>query len=68
LLEGLEISEVDLSELEFSGRVDSEYYRKVLLRYEQLVTSKHYAVLKNLSNFLIGPFGSAFTVCCGPVN
>jgi len=61
-LEGQEISEVDLSQLEFSGRLDSEYYKKIFLRYEKLLARKHYTELKNISNFLIGPFGSAFTV------
>jgi len=61
-LEGLEISEVLYSELEFSLRVDSEYYRPSLIEYEKLVSSKSSGFLKNISNFLIGPFGSAFTV------
>jgi restriction endonuclease S subunit len=62
LLKGLEISEVLLSELEFSGRLDSEYYKPSFLKYEQLIKSKENLNLKSLSNFLIGPFGSAFTV------
>lgn len=62
LLEGLEISEVNLSELEYSGRLDSEYYRPVFLEYEKTVTNKKSLPLSALSNFLIGPFGSDFTV------
>ena len=37
LLEKLEISEVKLSELEFSGRIDSEYYRKDFLIFEKII-------------------------------
>ncbi len=62
MLEGLEVSEVLLSELEFSGRLDSEYYKPSFLKYERLIKSKENLNLKSLSNFLIGPFGSAFTV------
>ncbi len=62
MLEGLEISEVNLSELEFSGRLDSEYYKPSFIEYEKLIKSKENLDLKKLSNFLIGPFGSAFTV------
>ena len=62
LLEQLEISEVKLSELEYSGRLDSEYYRPIFLRYEKVVKTKRSVPLSELSNFLIGPFGSAFTV------
>ncbi|CAM1365069.1 Type I restriction modification system, N-6 DNA Methylase [Tenacibaculum litoreum] len=62
MLKGHEISEVLLSDLEFSGRLDSEYYKPSFLKYEELVKSKKNLSLKNLSNFLIGPFGSAFTV------
>jgi restriction endonuclease S subunit len=61
-LKGLEISEVFLSELEFSGRLDSEYYKPSFIEYEKIIKSKENLDLKKLSNFLIGPFGSAFTV------
>lgn len=60
LLEGLEATEILKSNLEFSGRIDSEYYRKNLLSYEQQITSKNFVVLDNAANFLIGPFGSSF--------
>ena len=62
MLEGLEISEVLLSELEYSGRIDSEYYRPKFIEYEDLILEKGGIELAQLSNFLIGPFGSAFTV------
>jgi len=61
-LEGLEISEVKLSELEYSGRLDSEYYRPVFLLYEKVVKTQKSVPLSEVSDFLIGPFGSAFTV------
>jgi len=60
LLEGLEISEIEISKLEFSGRLDSEYYRKQLLNYEQIVCKKDFISLDKVASFLIGPFGSAF--------
>lgn len=62
MLKGLEISEVYLSSLEFSSRIDAEYYKPSLLSYEKLITQKGGTSLKNLSSFLIGPFGSSFTV------
>ena len=60
LLEGLEVSEILKSNLEFSGRIDSEYYRKNLLSYEYQITSKKFIKLENSAIFLIGPFGSSF--------
>jgi len=60
LLEGLEISEVRLSELEYSWRLDSEYYRKYFLQIERSIFSKKHFSLSEIADFLIGPFGSAF--------
>jgi type I restriction enzyme S subunit len=60
LLEGLEISEILKSDLEYSGRLDSEYYKKHLLFFEDEICKKDFVKLDNVSNFLIGPFGSAF--------
>lgn len=60
MLEGLEISEILKSDLEYSGRLDSEYYRKHLLFFEDEICKKDFVKLDNVSNFLIGPFGSAF--------
>ncbi len=51
-----------LSALEYSGRIDAEYYKPSFLEYENIITAKGGEALENLSNFLIGPFGSAFTV------
>lgn len=62
MLEGLEIAEIHLSQLEFSGRLDSEYYRPSLLRAEELIRNKGGEALESLCDFVIGPFGSAFTV------
>ncbi len=61
LLEGLEISEILLKDLEFSKRLDAEYYKKLLLHYEQQIRqNSEYIKLSDDANFLIGPFGSSF--------
>jgi len=62
LLEGLEISEVRSSELEFSGRLDAEYYQPAHLQAESLIANRSGVPLSSVAEFLIGPFGSAFTV------
>jgi type I restriction enzyme, S subunit len=60
-LEGLEVSEILLSNLEFSKRLDAEYYRKYLLQYENKIRKNNkYTELSQDAKFLIGPFGSAF--------
>lgn len=59
-MDGLECSEVALSDLEFSGRIDAEYYRKSLLEYESQIVSLKHTTLQDAANFLIGPFGSAY--------
>lgn len=51
-----------LSELEYSGRIDAEYYKPSYLQYDKIIANKGAELLKGLSQFLIGPFGSAFTV------
>jgi restriction endonuclease S subunit len=61
-LEGLEISEVLLSQLEHSGRLDSEYYRPECLKLEHLLRGRSSTKLGYIADFLIGPFGSAFAV------
>lgn len=62
LLEGLEIAEVRLSELEFTARLDAEYYRPDHLRAEAIIAKRGSTPLAKVCDFLIGPFGSAFTV------
>lgn len=59
-MDGLECSEVNISELEFSGRIDAEYYRKSILKYENMVLLSNYKNLCETASFLIGPFGSAY--------
>jgi type I restriction enzyme S subunit len=50
-----------LSNLEFSKRLDSEYYKKILLKYEnQIRQNSKYVELSQDASFLIGPFGSSF--------
>jgi restriction endonuclease S subunit len=60
LLEGLEISEILKSDLEYSGRIDSEYYKKHLLFYENQIRKNSFSEFGKMANFLIGPFGSSF--------
>lgn len=62
MLEGLEVAEVPLSQLEFSGRLDAEYYQPIHLKADTLVLRNGGYALSSLCDFLIGPFGSAFTV------
>lgn len=50
-----------LSGLEYSGRLDSEYYRPEWLACEDLLRQRKSKPLANFASFLIGPFGSAFT-------
>lgn len=60
-MEGLEVSEITLSNLEFSRRLDSEYYKKYLLEYEKSIRkNSRFIELSKDAKFLIGPFGSAF--------
>lgn len=46
--------------MEFSGRIDAEYYRKSLLEYESQIVSLKHTTLQAAANFLIGPFGSSY--------
>lgn len=62
MLEGLEVAEVRLSNLEFTARLDAEHYRPQHLKAEALINSRGGTTLEKISNFLIGPFGSAFKV------
>ncbi len=59
-MDGHECSEVLLSNLDFSNRLDAEYYKKQHLLYKQKVESFAHDSLKNIANFVIGPFGSAY--------
>ncbi len=60
LMDGLEVQEILYSELEFSGRIDAEYYRKAYLAYEDTIHKCKNDRLFHLADFLIGPFGSAY--------
>ncbi len=51
-----------LSALEYSGRLDAEYYRPQWLAYEDLIHKRGGKPMSDVADFLIGPFGSAFTV------
>ena len=59
-MDGLECSEILRSELEFSGRIDAEYYQKKYLRYQDIVQAHQSLPLSQIADFLIGPFGSAY--------
>ena len=61
-MDGQDIQEVKLSELEFSLRIDAEYYKPLYIQLEKRLSSRKHAPLGEKSNFLIGPFGSSFTV------
>jgi restriction endonuclease S subunit len=61
-LKGLEISIVKSSELDYSQRLDAEYYRPKYIKYQNTIKNKGGVELSTVSDFLIGPFGSAFTV------
>lgn len=58
-MDGLEISEVLISELSKEFRLDSEYFKKEVLIYEKTVIN--FKKLKEVVNFLVGPFGSTVT-------
>lgn len=60
MLEGLEISVISKSNLEFTGRLDSEYYKKSYLLFEKQILRHNSKKLEEIAKFLIGPFGSAF--------
>jgi type I restriction enzyme M protein len=62
LMDGLEAAEVMYRNLEFSGRIDSEYYRPEFLDFETKILSTNHCLLKEEAKFLIGPFGSQFIV------
>lgn len=60
LMDGLEFQEILYSELEFSGRIDAEYYQKQYLVYEQAIERCQNNELSSMADFLIGPFGSSY--------
>lgn len=62
LMDGLEAAEVKLGSLEFSGRLDAEYYRPSFLDFENRILSRDHSLLSEKASFLIGPFGSQFMV------
>lgn len=59
-MDGLECREILYSDLEYSGRIDSEYYQKIYHKYETKVLSGNNSKLYKMADFLIGPFGSAY--------
>lgn len=59
-MDGHECSEVLFSELDFSNRLDAEYYQKVYLQYKAKIENIKHSRMDCLTDFLIGPFGSAY--------
>ncbi len=56
MLSELDATEINLNSLNFEFRIDSEFFKKEILLYENRL--KNYKLLKDLGIFLIGPFGS----------
>lgn len=54
----MQISEVNLSELNEEWRIDSEYYSPDNLEIAKLITSKPHILASRLFDFVSGPFGS----------
>ena len=64
MLEGLEISELKISDVSFAHvdfRIDSEFYGKENLRKENCLKRMPHGALGTISNLIAGPFGSAVT-------
>jgi hypothetical protein len=61
-LEGLEVSEIRLSDLEESFRIDAEYYRPSVLKLEDAITGIQHSTFLMSGQFVPGPFGSEFHV------
>lgn len=59
-MDGLECSEISKFKLEFSGRIDAEYYQKKYLQYQNAIEKHRIFPLSKIADFLIGPFGSAY--------
>ncbi len=59
-MDGLEAVEIRMSDLEFTSRIDAEYYKKQYLEYEIEIRKLPHSILQDVAQFLIGPFGSAF--------
>jgi len=56
------ISQVKITELESSKRIDAEYYRPVHLQEELLLKNVTTKQMRKLGDFVTGPFGSEFKV------
>jgi restriction endonuclease S subunit len=57
-----QISIIQHSDVKKAKRIDSEYYKPFNLKSEKLITSKSFSRLKDVGNFIIGPFGSTVKV------
>ena len=58
-MDGLECSEIMLSALDRSARMDAEFYQKKFIEYQKLV-KQNGCKMGKLCQFLIGPFGSSY--------
>lgn len=64
LLEGLEVSEIHVSQAYFAHhdfRLDSEFYSQANLRKEDSVTKLPHKAVGEIATLIAGPFGSAIT-------
>lgn len=60
LSEELECTEIFLSEVNKKNRADAEFFQKFYLAYEERVNFHNALTMGELTNFLIGPFGSSY--------
>lgn len=62
MLEGLEASEVKLSRLEATTRIDAEFYGRELIALDAKLQKANTPTIEGLCRFVAGPFGSEFLV------
>ncbi len=61
-MEGLEVSEARLHQLEATARIDSEFYERELIALDSKLQKANTPTLSGLCRFVAGPFGSEFLV------
>lgn len=59
-MDGLECSEIQLSMLDTSGRIDPEFYKKRYLKDVEIIQHSNHKLLSAIADFVVGPFGSAY--------
>ena len=58
----MQVSTINLQNLNHEFRIDAEYYREEVLDKINVLEKSDKNTLGNLANFIIGPFGSTVTV------